>query len=212
MSNEDNRKKDLETYHDLMIELKIRLQAILKFINRRCEVEDLILMESSFLQLRFSCEIISLGCLVAHGDIPDSKLRKLKGEWSAKDIINGLSKLHPDFYPKPFTVTRNDQGHAHLDFIQSGFLTKHDLLNLYEKCNKALHRGRTKNIYKLDRVFDLTFDNIHDFGQRIVKLIEAHHITYHDKKNFLICQFPDVNKPYEVQVSFGLINPLHANP
>jgi hypothetical protein len=55
-------------------------------------------IELSYLQLRLICEAIALGCLLVHGDIPQSRTGHLKKEYHAGRIINALEKLHSTFF------------------------------------------------------------------------------------------------------------------
>ena len=50
-----------------------------------------------FLLLRMLCELIALGCLVAHGDIKETKSATFQKAYNAGDIVKRLEKLHPTF-------------------------------------------------------------------------------------------------------------------
>ena len=79
-------------YADLMEEAKARIAAIDTAINKTTALlPPTFIQEFCFLQLRMLCELIALGCLVAHGDIAETS--KLKAEWSADDIIKALKKI-----------------------------------------------------------------------------------------------------------------------
>src|SRR5215204_5499335 len=81
----------IQLYADLLGEAKIRIGIINHFITGKAELPGPLIRESAFLQLRMLCELIALGCLVAHGDI--TRRTKLRKEWSAYRIIAG--KLTP---------------------------------------------------------------------------------------------------------------------
>src|SRR5262249_15778508 len=62
----------LELYVALMTEVKIRIQAIdlaAGPVQAMRSFPGALIQEFCFLQLRMTCELISLACLVAHGDI-----------------------------------------------------------------------------------------------------------------------------------------------
>jgi hypothetical protein len=101
-------KDESETVHvytALMNEVKIRMDAFNWLVGGRSGLSGPIIRESCFLQLRFMCELIALGCLVAHGDINSTKSTRLKDEYAPDKILKQLGQLHPDFYPFPATVT-----------------------------------------------------------------------------------------------------------
>jgi hypothetical protein len=137
-------------YANLMQEVKVRLEAINVGLTGQTNLPSPIARETCYLQLRMICELIALGCLVAHGDISAIKLEKFRKEWSAEKIINALSALHPDFYPRPVIQKKSEElgVNWHFDSVASGFLTKAELLELYGKCGDILHRGRLKNLLK----------------------------------------------------------------
>ncbi len=88
--------------------------------------------ELCYLQLRMLCELVALGCLLAHGDIEASKSKKFQKGYAADDILKQLEQLHPDFYPHPITCTFSP-GNVHIERVQSGYLTKHELITLYHE-------------------------------------------------------------------------------
>ena len=77
----------IQLYADLLGEAKIRIGIINHFITGKAELPGPLIRQSAFLQLRMLCELIALGCLVAHGDI--TRRTKLRKEWSAYRIIAG---------------------------------------------------------------------------------------------------------------------------
>jgi hypothetical protein len=85
----------LDLYCALMEEAKHRLACIDGAIDGRTGLPYQAVVEFCFLQLRMLCELIALGCLIAHGDVnPGAKLRKA---YAADEIIGLLEKLHPFF-------------------------------------------------------------------------------------------------------------------
>jgi hypothetical protein len=125
--------KPLNAYLGLMEEARDRLLAMDTALERRTGLPPGAIKEYCFLQLRMLCELIALGCLMAHGDLQTGKL---KGKYEADKIIRGLQRLHPDFYP--VAAIRTDKGPR---LYEDGFLTKEELRKLYWRCGDVLHRG-----------------------------------------------------------------------
>src|SRR5262249_13403335 len=136
----------MRLYAQLLEEAKVRIAAIEAILNGSLIMPGPIAHEFCYLQLRFLCELIALGCLVLHGDIKDPKATKKAKEgklgkaWSAETIIDELGKLHPAFYPRPTTRLRTPNG-FHLEDLKEEYLTKEELVRLYRICGDNLHRG-----------------------------------------------------------------------
>jgi hypothetical protein len=65
----DDPKATIELYCGLMEEIKIRQQVISTILERKLSLPVRVAHELCYLQLRMICELIAIGCLVAHGDI-----------------------------------------------------------------------------------------------------------------------------------------------
>src|SRR5216683_4237681 len=94
-----------ELYAGLMEEAKARIALVVALIDGKVTTEGTplsapILREFGFLQLRLLCEVVALGCLIAHGDIKATQTSRVRKMWEADRIIAKLEDLHPDFYPR----------------------------------------------------------------------------------------------------------------
>src|SRR3954462_11096767 len=95
-----DQQRAMDLYSGLMDEMRMRVETVEFAITGLLKFHPVIIRELSYLQLRMICEMIALGCLLAHGDIPATK--PLRKAWSADDIFKTLERLHSDFYPHPF--------------------------------------------------------------------------------------------------------------
>jgi hypothetical protein len=68
---------DHQIYADLMDEARLRIHAMRDAIAERDHWVPRLLQEFAYLQLRMLCEIIAVGCLVAHGDVKATGTLKL---------------------------------------------------------------------------------------------------------------------------------------
>ncbi len=98
-----SQQQALNLYAELMDEAKNRLSWIEHAVNGHTGFPAVLVREFCYLQLRMLCELIALGCLVAHGDIEQST--KLQKEWAANKILAQLAALHPSFYPQAAFLT-----------------------------------------------------------------------------------------------------------
>ena len=92
-------------YADILNEINARIEILNMAINGRIDLPPPFIREISYLQLRMMCELLAIGCLVAHGDISDTKSNSIQKEFNAEKIINRLENLHPNFYPHPVRLT-----------------------------------------------------------------------------------------------------------
>jgi hypothetical protein len=105
-----------------MEEIKQRKAVITNVLSLRVPLPKIIAFELCFLQLRMTCELIALGCLVAHGDLSAVKSKHLKKAYNPNEIIKELQRLHFDFYPVPKSWLRlSEQFPANDKWCSAGF-------------------------------------------------------------------------------------------
>ncbi len=134
-------EKSLGIYATFMEEIKLRTDAI-DTVYGFCQEKKLDprpTAEFGYLQLRMICELIALGCIAAHNDIPATKAKVLLKAWSATDIMSRLENLHSDFYPRPHTQapstwTADGKVMRQVQAVTEGYLTKADLKTLNGEC------------------------------------------------------------------------------
>ena len=172
-----------ELYVRLMEELKRRRNVIADILASKFTLPQGIAVELCHLQLRMICELIALGCLAAHGDIPATRSGRMQKAYAPNTILVELEKLHPEFYPVPGRQVRSPTGKVvRVDTVESGYLTKDDLLSLWAKCGDKLHRGSLKNV---NRPFVVDFKEIQTWDQKIVTLLGHHQIQLQNPKHML---------------------------
>jgi len=163
-------------YSSIMEEAKFRALNMNTFTNSKIALPVPLLREFCFLQLRMLCELIALGCLVAHGDIQDIQSSALQKAYHAGEIVKRLEKLHPNFYPSPRKPIFSP-GHVHLADYDSEYLTKDELISLYGRCGDALHRGSLRQLLDPKNTATPGFEDIQAFGQKILNLLSFHLIS-----------------------------------
>lgn len=185
-------KLTMAFYCELMTEIKIRERAIATMLAPSL-VPAQVTYESCFLQLRMICELIAIACLLVHGDIEATKTKKMKATWEADRIIKRLGELHQNFYPRP-VVARGKNGER-IENLESGFLTKDDLVTLYtRKCGKRLHRGAVKDVRHRINPSNVKLDHVEAWRQKIVRLLQHHWISVHDSPDHIGVQMNEIGK------------------
>jgi len=194
-------------YADILNEINDRIEILNMAINGGMNLTAPFIREISYLQLRMMCELVAIGCLVAHGDIDDTKSNNLQKEFNAEKIINRLEHLHPNFYPHPVRLTKNGNT-TQMERIESGFLTKSELINLYRDCGEKLHRGRLKSFKeKSDKMMQPNFSDILEWGRKFIILLEQHQISSLDNLSHFICtlKYQDTNNRACVAIALSPI-------
>jgi hypothetical protein len=181
----ERHSKLRDLYANLMDEVKRRTNFMKEIAEGRPPLPQVIVQEISYLQLRLICELIALGCLVAHGDIPEVSAKKLRDEYAADAIVKALEKLHPEFYPTPGDQVLDQTGKViRVDDVESGFLTKQELPRLWGRCGDYLHRGTLRSI--LDgKERPIEMRKIQSWRDKIVRLLNHHQIHLSDGRHQL---------------------------
>lgn len=164
-------------YARFMEEIKLRVDAIKLVFDGTSAMARMPAFEFCYLQLRKICELFALACLTAHGDIPGVRTKSLQTEWNADQIIKQLSDLHPRFYPVPSEQRLDPKTQKPIQVVplQSGFLTKDELLRLYGECGNFLHRGSIRQLLG-NWEPKPNFEKITEWIEKFVKLLNHHQI------------------------------------
>lgn len=185
-------------YKAIMEEIKLRIDAINSGITGQLPLIPPFVREFSYLQIRMVCELVALGCLVAHGDIQATKTKKLQKEWSAEKIIEQLETLHPYFFPQPVHQSV-DGNHHHLQGISPPSLTKDEFLRLYNECGDVLHRGSAKKLLGNTSV-QVDYNSITALAQKLNDLLQIHIVVMLGGKTMFVCALRIADDNNNVQV------------
>jgi hypothetical protein len=134
-----DRASLLELYCELMEEVKRRRDIVVATRSNQFTLPKLAAFELCYLQLRLICELIALGCLAAHGDIPVTK-GKLRSAYAPGAIFSELERLHPEFFPAPGEQILDTQGQIiGLRPVKNGALTKDELYQRHQSVTCSAH-------------------------------------------------------------------------
>jgi hypothetical protein len=198
-------------YCTLMEEIKFRLGFVEDIIYGRNLIAGTIGKDICYLELRMVCELIALSSLVAHGDIKETRSRKLAKKWEADFLISALQRIHPDFYPQPITPhpgngsvpTKAGEIRRPPTMVTSGFLTSAELAKLYHLCGRELHRGNLSNLLaKRGMKVEIVYSPIREWVHKIIKLLNFHRIRLVDRSEYWVeMKNPAHGKPYASRMS-----------
>jgi hypothetical protein len=201
------QQKQLMLYANLMEEVKVRFDCINHAAQGFTGLPAPVVRELLYQQIRFLCELIALSCLVAHGDIAALQSHKIGRSYSADEILDRMSKLRPHFYPIAVRETSvdildgNRQNH-NLQGVNPSPLPKEDLITLYGKTHKHLHRGSLKRLLSSSTPLDMTINmpEIIAHVQKISDLL-AHHIIALSEHELIICLLLNPKDNNRVQIA-----------
>ena len=205
------KNETAEMYASIMTEIKVRIEAINQGTNSRLPLPAPLVKEFCHLQIRMICELVALGCLVAHGDIEATKSNKCQGEYSAQRIMDSLEKLHPDFFPRSYRQKPHRGGRVvEFDHPEAPAMTKDEFLRLYNDCGEILHRGNLKKLLTQRSPIQVHYPDITAKAQRLVDLLKLHVVTRLGGKDLFVCVLQTPQEP-DVQVFTAEVRQVEAD-
>jgi hypothetical protein len=131
--------------------------------------------EFCILQLRLVTELIAFAIAIAHEKVAATRSARWHKKYNAGDIMSSMGKYHADFYPAP--VARRPGPHGprhHLEAIKEGYLTKGELIRLYNRCGELLHRGYLRDFLGASADRGYPIELIPESLQKIERLLDNH--------------------------------------
>jgi hypothetical protein len=175
-----------ESYSNIVSEAKGRLGIIDRALARPLPDDGLMeyvaVSDLCALQFRKTFEAIALGCLLVHGDLPGTK-RLRDDTYRADKLLKALEKLHQDFYPKPCTLTRYDNGGMEIGEVTEEWLTKNALKKYYFEFDHEMHVG-TLSRRKISAAA-ISHDSLAMILRQTKQLILTHWIFLSDGRRIL---------------------------
>jgi len=139
---------DIQIYWDCMARIRDRINVLDKIVSGGITIpyQDQ-MAELIFVQFRKSLEEIAFATLSANRQKYSEVHANFSKHWRAKDMLEVVDKINPNFYPVPLPPpVEASPGHHHFgDPLAEGFITREDFVLLYNCSSEALH---TRNPYK----------------------------------------------------------------
>jgi hypothetical protein len=159
-----------KVYLHCMVEIKERLGVVEKF--RQIPMQALFVNEACYLQLRYICELVAIGCLVAQGDYETQ--RTFREEHSPPKIFAALKRLHPHFFPQPMTITSSPGSHHFEANNKPDAYTEDQVANLWATSGDHLHRASITSYIKKTFAPPPDLASIDKHINGLVRLLECH--------------------------------------
>lgn len=191
-----------------MHELAIRIELVAQACAGNLNLTPPYAREYAYLQFRRMCELIALGCLQLHGDLPLPK--STKKEWHAEKIMSLLHKNHPNSFPVAITREKTPEGWNFKAIPDA--LTIKEFKKLYNECGSVPHRGTIRSLEANDNFNEADYHKVSEWLNKIVELMREHQIGRANGIGYYIialrtesgypeCNTFNVNAPGEVTVS-----------
>lgn len=172
-------------YCDLMEYIKWRVEAVTKTLSLvragKYYLHNRVAAEFCILQLRMCCELLALGCLAIHTDVPQSA--SLQKQWNAEAIMKRLAHQKPKFFPQAVRDQRATDGVIeHVKVADA--LSQEAFIKQYNQFGNWLHTGTLENYVHPDqKVYD--FALLEDFVKRLGQLLSAHTYLLNDERTMI---------------------------
>lgn len=164
----------VQRYLPLMHELAIRIDLVAAVCDGKLGLSPPYAREYAYLQFRRMCELIALGCLQLHGDVPQAKTKSATKEWHAEKIMNLLYRSHPHSFPQCVVRAKTSNGWNIQANIKPNALTLGEFRTLYSECGEVLHRGTIRSLETSEPLQPADYQKVIDWQSKIVDLMNEH--------------------------------------
>ena len=165
---------ELGLYQNCLYEIKRRIVVIAEHLNGVTTEKYLIIeVETICLQFRKILEKIALMSLVANKELYAEQNEKFAKHYHAERIMKDLERINPDFYPVPTKRVKHENKVDEWIEIESGYLTKEELVKIYEKCGGMMH---AQNPFASEKPLKEIQECFPEWLTKICILLDHHHI------------------------------------
>ena len=176
MTNSDGFSTDeaVRGYLPLMHELTIRIELVAHACEGRLNLTPPYAREYAYLQFRRMCELIALGCLQLHGDLPQTQTQTAKREWNAEKIMRLLHRSYPHSFPQAITREVTSTGWNVQANSKPNALTLEEFRSLYSECGEVLHRGTIRSLQAAATLAKSDYEKVMGWQSKVVDLMNEH--------------------------------------
>ena len=183
-----------------MEEVKARTETVFEFSNQLKLAQsgkefrhNIFIFEGLYLHLRKICELLALSALLIHNcDDLENPIGRMD-EYAADKLINIVSRINPNGFPKPASVGAVDEQSETIYLRDDDYVFNGDELNLlYRKCGGLMHIGSLRSVLEYKQR-ELNQDFIIQWCHRLIKGLGTHAIGFPDGERFLfvVMETPD---------------------
>ena len=176
----------VQRYLLLMHELAIRIELVAQACDGVLGLTPPFAREYAYLQFRRMCELIALGCLQLHGDLPFAQEQSAQKEWNAEKIMKILHKNYPNSFPQCVKMEKVS-GDVNINAnYNPNALTLTEFKKLYSECGEVLHRGTIKTLRQSGDFTDNDYQKVISWQSKIVDLMGEHFVGRANSKGYYV--------------------------
>lgn len=184
MANDFSTDDAAKGYLPLMHEFAIRSDLVSQACDGGLGLSAPFAREFSYLQFRRKCELLALGCLHLHGDLPEARQKAAQKEWHAADLLKLLKRSHPHAFPQSIVRIQTEDGWRVEANSKPEALTYEEFVSLYNECGGVLHRGSIKTVERATFSSDADYQRVVMWHQKLVTLMNEHLVVRAHSSSF----------------------------
>ena len=202
-------KVELGLYHDCLYEIKRRIGVIADHLNKKTTERYLIIeVETICLQFRKILEKIMLMSLVANKEAYAEQNAKFAKHYHAERIMRDLERINPDFYPVPTMLIHKENEYDEWKNIESGYLTKDELIRIYEICGGMMH---AQNPFSAVKPLEEIQQKFPDWLSKLCVLLNHHQIKLLGGKLMVVAMMERSDNGLPQAVIFEAVESIEDN-
>ena len=193
---------DINAYIAVMEEIKRRTKVVFALHARTINVVYRAThVESMVLQVRMITELVALASLAANKSLFEKNKKKFEKHWQPAKILKDVEKLNTNFYPRPIVEVplKNSRAKNKLVDMQTGFMTRDELIEVHGKCGNLLH---AQNPFGKDIDYGYYEKNVPRWMEQIRKLLNCHQIKLLNGNRFYLVHMKEERDDYVHMYTF----------
>jgi hypothetical protein len=195
----------IHLYAEQMLEIKRRTEVIQYFLAEGGHaLYQPTTTESVCLQFRKILELIAFSSLVANKDKYSAAHKDFKSHWNAERLLNDLSRINPDFYPKPIEEKRSTTPGIVNDLlaITDDYMTQDDFVQIYKKCGGILHAANPYGTKTSNHYYE---KSIPVWLNKLIRLLNCHKVHLVEETGFWLIHMQEDGDNDVHFYEFGLV-------
>jgi hypothetical protein len=186
-------KFSMQWYLKLMYELTTRIDLVAHACDGKLNLPPPYAREYAYLQFRRMCELIALGCLHLHGDLPRAQTKAARKEWNAERIMRLLRVDHPHAFPQCCVRVRTTDGWDLKANSNPNALTLEEFNTLYAECGEVLHRGTIRTLDSVGPPSVQDYEKVVAWRRKVVDLMSHHGVQRKTGSSFYFVSLKDTS-------------------
>lgn len=175
-------------YCALMLDVRTRNDAINAIILDPGSLPPRLVREFCYLQLRMIAELVALGCVVLHDQLPASDVKRLRKAYHPNEILSTIEGYEPGFFPRAVDYIHEvEPGHKEVVPVDPPVMTAAELKRMWGRTGDVLHWGTVKKMRE-QTVVDEKHTDVRLMQRRFLDLLSIHFVLTAKETQPFICQ------------------------